>query len=431
MPKLKTRAQFIQDAQLVHGDKYDYSLSEYVNNKTKVKIICPEHGVFEQRPNCHLMGQACSVCSGNKQLNTKEFIQKAKRLHGDKYDYSLCIYVDAHKKVKIICPTHGMFEQKPNSHLMGQGCSVCGGKKQLTTKEFVKKSKQVHGESYDYSVSHYVNSATKVKIICPIHGVFEQVPSSHLSGHGCAACSGKKRLNTKEFVQKAKQVHGEKYNYSKCVYIRALSKVKIICPTHGVFEQKATAHLRGHGCTGCAGIKSPTTEEFIERVNKIHAKKYDYSECTYINDRTKIKIICPTHGAFEQAPNSHLMGQGCPSCAQYGFDPTKPGLLYFLKFEKPFASFWKIGITNKTIKKRFGSDHAFITSKYTWVLDIGRYAHQIEQSVLKEFREYRFDDSFLFSLLSISGDTECFIPSMPHQKVVDFIESKVRSYQTT
>lgn len=116
---------------------------------------------------------------------TKEFVKEAKHVHGNKYDYSKVKYVNANTKVEFVCPKHGVFAQTPSSHLRGQGCPMCGGKKKLTTLEFARKAKEVHGNKYDYSKVRYTNAKSKVKIICPEHGVFEQLPSNHLSGCGC------------------------------------------------------------------------------------------------------------------------------------------------------------------------------------------------------------------------------------------------------
>ena len=113
---------------------------------------------------------------------TKEFIAKAKAVHGDKYDYSKVNYVNSFTKVTIICPKHGEFEQTPNLHLKSQGCPNCYGNKKMTIEEFIKRAKEVHGDKYDYSKVKYVNALTKVTIICPIHGEFEQTPAKHLLG---------------------------------------------------------------------------------------------------------------------------------------------------------------------------------------------------------------------------------------------------------
>lgn len=143
--------------------------------------------------------------------------------------------------------------------------------KKLTTKDFIEKAKQLHNDKYDYSETVYVNSRSKIIIICPEHGSFEQLPSSHLSGNGCPKCarvwsnehrknhqmsSRKSRgMTTAEWVDRAKIVHGDKYDYSQTVYVNQRTNVKIICKTHGLYEQKADSHLRGYGCKLC-GYKS-------------------------------------------------------------------------------------------------------------------------------------------------------------------------------
>ena len=190
MPKKKTKEEFIAKAKLVHGDKYDYSKVEYVGALTKVCIICPKHGEFCQEANSHLRGQGCPKCKSKKQTcTTDEFIAKAKKIHGDKYDYSKVNYVNNYTKVCIICHEHGEFWQTPGAHLRGQGCPKCKSKKQTcTTDEFIAKAKKIHGDKYDYSKVEYVNRKTKVCIICPKHGEFWQTPSAHLRGQGCPKC---------------------------------------------------------------------------------------------------------------------------------------------------------------------------------------------------------------------------------------------------
>ena len=120
----------------------------------------------------------------------------------------------------------------------------------------------------------------------------------------------------KKFIEKARKVHGDKYDYSKVVYVNALTKVKIICKMHGEFEQVPSYHLSGNGCQKCGGTKKLTIAEFIKRAKKIHGDKYDYSKVVYVNNHKKITIICSNHGEFEQRPYSHTQGQGCPKCAE-------------------------------------------------------------------------------------------------------------------
>ena len=256
-------------------------------------------------------------------MTVQEFIEKAKKVHGDKYDYSKVEYVNNKTKVCIVCPEHGEFWQTPDSHLRGRGCRQCSiksmkDKQRLSTKDFIEKAKEIHGDKYDYSKVEYVNSQTKVCIICPKHGEFWQTPLNHLKGKGCPDCYGNKKLTYGIFIEKAKKVHGDKYDYSKVVYKNVDKKVCIICPEHGEFWQTPYKHItRKQGCPICGGRTRLNKDIFIEKARKVHGNKYDYSKVDYINNSTKVCIICPEHGEFWQTPNKHFgkQMQGCPHCA--------------------------------------------------------------------------------------------------------------------
>jgi len=200
MSKKKTKEEFITDSVKIHGDKYDYSLVEYVKNSEKVKIICSVHGEFEVRPNDHLNKKVgCNKCNNGgigKLLNTKKnIIGKFNKVHKNKYDYSLMNYLGTDIKISIICPIHGIFQQRPHHHLTGIGCQECGNVKPLTNDSFIEKASKIHDNFYDYSLVDYKNTHTKVKIICPNHGVFEQRPNHHLIGIGCPICKKSKGEN--------------------------------------------------------------------------------------------------------------------------------------------------------------------------------------------------------------------------------------------
>ena len=245
----KTNSEFIEEARRIHGDKYDYSKVEYKNADEKVCIICPEHGEFWQSPYKHLNGQGCPTCAG-KNKTVSDFITKARSVHGDRYDYSKVKYEAAHKKVCIICPEHGEFWQTPSGHLSGRRCPKCA-KTYMDTKFFIEKAKKIHGNKYDYSKTEYVKDKVKVCIICPEHGEFWQDPSSHLSGCGCPKCGGSKKLSNEEFIAKSQQIHGHVYDYSMVDYINRATPVKILCKKHGAFYQKPSEHLSGCGCPKC------------------------------------------------------------------------------------------------------------------------------------------------------------------------------------
>jgi len=187
----------------------------------------------------------------------------------------------------------------------------------------------LHNFKYDYSKTVYESARTKVVIICPDHGDFEQSPESHGRGDvGCRGCR-KERVDpraftTGMFIQKARNCHGDKYDYSKTEYKNALERVVIFCRKHGAFDQMAASHLQGHeGCPHCAKTKVLTTETFIRRSRKKHGDRYDYSKTTYINNRTKVAVGCYEHGEFEQNPRSHMKGMvGCLPCRRRALSLT-------------------------------------------------------------------------------------------------------------
>jgi len=250
-------------------------------------------------------------------LNTEKFINKSKLKFDDKFDYSMVDYKNMKTNIKLICYKHGKFEITPHNHLRSKngGCVLCLSDKIKNT-DFIKDSQKIHGYKYDYSLVKYKNNITKVKIGCSVHGIFEQTPKNHLKGHICLKCSiEQSKLTLNEFILKSNIIHGNKYNYSKSNYKNTKTKVIIGCPIHGDFEQTPNSHLSGSGCVKCSIEQSKLTlNEFILKSNIVHDNKYEYT--TYINSRTKTKIICPVHGIFEQTPSNHIQGSGCPICQE-------------------------------------------------------------------------------------------------------------------
>lgn len=215
----------------------------------------------------------------SRKCNTEQFIKKCQKVHGDKYDYSQVSYVDSNTPVCIICKEHGSFMQRPNKHLVGHGCPVCAdisrqNKRRHTTEFFVNKAREVHGDKYDYSLVEYTTDDTKVPIICSEHGVFWQTPNKHLNNRGCPKC-GRERtrlasLKDKEwFVAKANEVHNNKYTYEHLVYTNTHDKMTITCPTHGDFEQSGDAHLAGHGCPKCGNNLSVFQKDITKFIENL------------------------------------------------------------------------------------------------------------------------------------------------------------------
>lgn len=317
----KHKINFVRRSNHIHEGKYDYSKVEYKNSTTKVIIICPNHGEFLQTPGNHLTGRNCKKCSlESLKSNIGEFLEKSKKIHGDKYDYSLVKYVNNSTRVQIICKDHGIFEQTPFGHItQGHNCPSCSPQAKLTTKDFIKRSRSFHGDEYDYSLSEYKGSSIPIKIICKEHGIFEQSPTNHWAGSKCTKCSGAYSPSTEEWIKKAKKVHGEKYKYSKAIYVNGGTKVDVECPKHGVFRCLPGNHVdKKSGCPKCSGVGLKPIEDFLLEAGQKHGGKFDYSLAaeTYKNSKSKIKIICPTHGEFTQGVKIHLKSKyACPKCS--------------------------------------------------------------------------------------------------------------------
>ena len=257
----------------------------------------------------------------NKKLTTEEFIKKACEIYGDEFSYENTVYVNSNTKVEIVCKQHGSFWQLPGRHLEGRcGCRECFKKqhsellKHTSNEDFIKKAKAVHSEKYTYEKTNFVGWNEKVIITCPIHGDFLQNPSNHLAGKGCTACAGILPLNNDTFIEKAKKIHGDKYDYSKVNYINRYTKVIIICPKHGEFQMEPGNHLSGERCPYCAKKYKMPQYEFIEKVKEIYADKYDYSKTIYNGASKDIVCNCPVHGEFTKRAGEFLRGKGCPMC---------------------------------------------------------------------------------------------------------------------
>lgn len=231
----------------------------------------------------------------HNKLNTEQFISRSTEIHNNFYDYSLVVYENNTTKVKILCPEHGEFEQSPKNHLKGSGCKKCGKNKYInsrktTTLEFIEKSKEIHDNKYDYSNSVIDGVKNKVKIICPIHGQFQQEAYKHMSGHGCKRCtiidnSHFIKMNKEYFISKSKEAHIDLYDYSNSIYSGAKELIEIVCKKHGSFKQSAGVHMAGHGCPSCSQSKG---EKEISKTLKYIGIEFEeqktFSEC--LNHRT-------------------------------------------------------------------------------------------------------------------------------------------------
>ena len=287
------KTDFIKKAKVVHGDKYDYSLVNYIRSNIKVKILY-NNIIYEQIPTSHLLGKCPENL--NKRMTTEEFIKRAKVVHGDKYDYSKVVYLNSNTKIKIIL-NEILYHQKPEAHLCGK-CPENITKK-LTVNQFIEKSKKIHGDKYDYTLVNYINNSTKVKIkLNDI--IYEQTPAKHLSGK----CPEKiKRMTTEEFIKKSKVVHGDKYDYSLVNYKGSEVLVEVIYKNK-IYSVLPYSHLLGKKVEK---IIVKNTEDFIKKSKVVHGDKYDYSKVNYINYDTKVIIIIKNK-EYLYSPVEHLKG---------------------------------------------------------------------------------------------------------------------------
>jgi hypothetical protein len=309
--------------------------------------------------------------------------------------------------------------------------------KKKTTEQFIEEAKAVHGDSYDYSLVEYVNSIIKVSIFCNNHKeYFLQTPDSHTSGRGCPKCGTEamvdKRKKTKEhFIEKAKKVHRDLYDYSLVEYTKWNEKVEIICNgCKNTFKVTPNNHNNGRGCKEC-GIKrrtdviSTSKEEFIKRSVEKHGNKYDYSGVNYVNGSLKVFIKCIEHNEyFEQEARSHMNGTGCPKYAieintfkrKSYIDLAETSTLYLIKIYNESETFYKIGKTIHKIKRRFCGKNRLpynyeIISEYK--SEIGE-IFDLEIELHKKYRNFKYLPKIKFK-----GSGECYNLDLPIDEIIN------------
>ena len=224
-----------------------------------------------------------------KKLTNDEIIKRFNDKYADKYDYSKVNYQGSDKKVIITCKKHGDFEIKVGNFMSGRGCPKCKFEKlsklfSSNTFEFIEKAKKIHGDRYDYSKVEYVKNDINVLIGCKKHGYFKQLPLNHLKGEGCPICryeeiSKNKMLSNDEFIERCRLKHGDKYDYSKTIYKGAANDVTVICPIHGEFTINAWSHMNGNGCQKCNSSHLEAEIRLFLLENKIdfeEQKKFDW-----------------------------------------------------------------------------------------------------------------------------------------------------------
>ena len=305
MSKKLTQEEYIRRVKNIYGEIYDYKNTFFTGLKDEIFVYCNKcKSFFKISAHKHLYNhQGCKNCIKQKKLinqrsNTKEFIEKAKKIHGDKYDYSKVKYTSVEAEVKIKCNRCGkLFTQKAYIHLQGSGCNDCNRKealeklKNIKANEFVEKAKQRHGDLYDYNLVDYQDAKKVVKIICNrCHKVFYQTPNNHLRGQGCSYCNGNHKKDLNYFIEKAKAIHGDRYDYSEVEYKNNRIPVKIKCNKCGkYFYQDLGNHItQKQGCPYCyASGGENIIVNFLDEHKIIYEVQKKFKDC---KDKTYLRF---------------------------------------------------------------------------------------------------------------------------------------------
>lgn len=328
---MKQPPTWLEKAIAKHGDRYDYSKSVHTGSKNKITITCRIHGGFELNSAAHLQGTGCQKCAWDaKKVGLSKWIEECTKVHKGKYDYSKSEYINSKSKVLVICPEHGEFWTVAHDHKSGHGCMKCKNQLQgelssMPYSEFLSRSIAQFGDKFEFS-GGYKNTSSNINIKCLDCGhVVTKRANSHLQSKGCPACVKREvaqnmLIGRDEFIRRATEKHKGKYGYSTIEYKGWSEKHIFICPTHGEFEQTASYHTRCDiGCPKCVeeylgSISRKTTEEFIADAIDVHLDRYDYTDTVYSRDNEPVNIRCKLHGEFSQEASSHLQGRGCPAC---------------------------------------------------------------------------------------------------------------------
>lgn len=328
-------AQYVEKCRKWHGAIYDLKKVKYRGSVSKITIGCPTHGWVEIQAGRFGRGFPCPTCARNsgakkRAMGDATFFNRMGELH-PLYDFSDSSYLDCYTDISVGCPTHGEFTIEPLKLLAGQKCPKCSilavqstQYKSTSYEVFLDKAYTTHGDKYTYDANSYVNIRSQVSIICPEHGPFVQCASSHLVGAGCPTCArhkvGNDRMTGNVMIEKRiMSTHGDSFSYPHGFPNRIGDKMTVTCPTHGNFEQRASAHIDGRGCPKCTAVavgihNTHDTSDFINAAYSVHGNHYSYTNVVYNRSTSHVAIGCPIHGEFNQLPYVHLRGSGCPKC---------------------------------------------------------------------------------------------------------------------
>ena len=308
--------EFVEKANKIHKNLYDYSNVKYVNAKTKVEIICKEHGSFFQIPNSHLRGAGCPHCNKLNNVNRNaikfsDFVKRAINVHGYKYEYEEDTFINGETKMSIFCPTHNVrFQQTPTGHLVGKsGCRLCSTEKFIasntkSTEDFIKQAKIKHKNKYSYEKTVYKNSKTSLIVTCNIHGDFEILPSTHLSGSGCRKCSIENKVIVVKEEDKVKNTRSDLLNYFtseeySSMYRYSKKIIESKCPLCGFTEKLPMLRLvsRLHPCKRCSS-GGVITEKLFLNILDLVGESYSYQYMPDWSENKRYDFYLPNHNCI-------------------------------------------------------------------------------------------------------------------------------------
>lgn len=307
--------------------------------------------------------------------------------------------------------------------------------RRLTQEEFIRRCVEKHGDAYDYRYVEFVNTSTRATIVCnKCKRKSEQLPSNHMRGARCKYCYGSIRFTKKKFVDVSSDKHKGFYSYEKIDYKNNHTEVIITCPIHGDFKQKPVVHLMGSGCQDCAmNVRreklSLTFDEFARRSEIAHQHRYIYDKDLFYGLNDKAGITCKKHGLFYQDAKAHMHGKGCRQCGfeSSGFDRSRfkrvckknndgRGLFYAIKCKLGKESFYKIGITSRSVEERYCSK-GHLPYSYTTLYSIednADYIHKLEARVHALLKEHHYTPQLEFK----GSVYECFTTIKPVEKLL-------------
>ena len=296
-----SKEDFLIKANAAHRDKYGYDkLPDELRMSAKYPIYCKKCGVyFDQLLVGHVGGEhskakghkACYEVTYKSEPRDEEYYrERIVNIHKDRYIYGPIVGTGKNRKIHVWCKEHGLFIQSLTNHLKGYGCFKCSRetaieKTRYAYDEYVAKARSIHGDKFDYSLVKFKTVNDDIDIICPVHGNITQRANGHLK-YGCAKCHSDSKIIPKDvFIQRANEVHDNKYDYSEMEYNKTSEKIKIICKEHGPFKQHGGEHLRGSGCPICRSSRGELKiAKMLQKLDIPFIKEFSFTDSTFRYD---------------------------------------------------------------------------------------------------------------------------------------------------